>query len=49
MDYGISIACEMKGNFWIVEMMMGGPPDGAVASCCVFSSSFSTTPVLCSN
>ena len=36
----------MKGNFWMVEMMIGVPPASAWTSCCVFSSIFSTTPCL---
>lgn len=44
----VRIACAKKGNFWIVEMMIGVPPASALASCYVFSSIFSTTPVLCS-
>ena len=42
-------ACAIKGNFWIVVITMGVPPESAFASCWVFSSIFSTTPVLCSN
>ena len=45
----VESAWVMKGNFWIVVMTIGVPCDSARASCWVFSSIFSTTPVLCSN
>ncbi|MNY62687.1 hypothetical protein D3C86_1995510 [compost metagenome] len=45
----VRMAWVMKGNFWMVEMMIGTPSASALANCCVFSSIFCTTPSLCSN